>query len=260
MSSELNEEEVIKNIEKSRYLIPCTCKICKNSFKDIVIAINHIATEHKKREKMNVIENLSWKIQDDLKKWKLLQELKIKRNMIISKLFDENAINQAKIPDIVEIYRKKADISGIMSALMTALEKPEKKLEEGADEAVEELEEDIDERDFENSEGEDEEEEEGAKNFSEAEEDNEESEEGESKTDQTVKKRNLCELLERELEKFLNAIKRLSMSSEVEKSLSSTKKSKAFLDKYTEQLDYFLGVAKAVKIIKDSAPDLEIII
>ncbi|NVM55205.1 MAG: hypothetical protein HWN66_15980 [Candidatus Helarchaeota archaeon] len=257
MSSELNEEEVIKNIEKSRYLIPCTCKICKNSFKDIVIATNHIATEHKKREKMNVIENLSWKIQDDLKKWKLLQELRIKRNMIISKLFDENAINQAKIPDIVEIYRKKADISGIMSALMTALEKPEKKLEEGADEAVEELEEDIDERDFENSEGADKEEE-GEENFSEA--DNEESEEGESKTDQTVKKRNLCELLERELEKFLNAIKRLSMSSEVEKSLSSTKKSKAFLDKYTEQLNYFLGVAKAVKIIKDSAPDLEIII
>jgi len=50
------------------------------------------------------------------------------------------------------------------------------------------------------------------------------------------------------------------MASEVEKTISSKKKDQNKLYKYAEQLDYFLGVAKAVKIIKDSKMDLEIII
>ena len=177
-SKPLKPAEIIKNVEKTRYLIPCKCKICNKSFDDLILGTLHISTDHRKREKTNVIDNLSWNVRDDLKKWDVLQELRAKRDLIINKLSDEKAIDQATIPDIVEIQRKKADISEIMKALLSDLEKAEKKPEaaESAEdeEEEEELEEDVDERDFEDSEEEDEEEDEGEETSSTTDEDEEE--------------------------------------------------------------------------------------
>ncbi len=259
----INSEELLKRIEKDRYLIPCKCKVCNKTFKDVVLGTQHVYDDHPKRDVKNVIDNLTWNLDDDLKKWKVLQVLKVKRDKIINKLSDERAIDAATIPDLVEIQRKNADISGIMQPLLSDLEKTEKpaKKEEATEEEPEEdIEEDLDERDFESSEDAEEDEEDTEEDTMDSDEEPEELEDEKPRAGQSVKKRNLCELLEREIEKYLNAIKRLSMSTEVEKSLSSRKRSQATLDKYEDQLDYFLGVARAVKILKDSAPDLEIII
>jgi len=268
----LNSDELLKQIEKDRYLIPCKCKICNKSFKDVLLGTQHVYDKHPKREIKNVVDNLSWNIEADLKKWEILQILKIKRDKIINKLNDERAIEAANIPSVVEIQRKKADISGIMQPLISNLEKAKQSVKNSEssanelEEEVEEIEEDIDERDFEGSEDDEE-------NYEKKEpadspdieegvekEEREEIEENRPKAGQPPRKRKLCDLLEREVEKYLNAIKRLNMSSEVEKLFNSRKKSQATLDKYMKQLDYFLGVAKAARILKTNAPNLEIII
>ncbi len=281
MSSET--DEILSRIEKVRYLIPCKCSICDKSFDDIMLGTLHITDKHSKRKVKNVIENLSWDVKDDLKKWVILQELRTTREQVIQKLTDINAIDQAKLPDVVEIQRKKANIAEMLVTLQDELlkagkepekAKPEKETEE-VEEESEELEEETEEmeEEFEDSEdeidekgfkiAEDEEEIEAASTDSEAEEGSEEEEQEETEATGAIKKskkRNLCELLERELEKYVDSIKRLSMASQVEQRLKSKKTDAVKLYKYAEQLDYYLGIAKAIRIIKASKTDLEIII
>lgn len=264
-------EKIIKQVEKDRYLIPCKCKICSKPFADIMVGIHHISNDHRNREEKNVIDNLSWNIEEDLKKWEILQELKTKRDEIINKLNDDKAIDQATIPDVVELHRSKADISEIMKALLSDIQKSEQSAStEGEEDEVEDVEEDVDERDFEDSEDEQEEsetfgdEEEPIETTEtedeEEEDDDEEEEDSQASKTKGVKKRNLCDLLEREIQKYLDNIKRLTMASQVEQAMKSRDKDKVKLFKFSEQLDYYLGVSKAVKIIKESKQDLEIII
>lgn len=277
MSSET--DEILSRIEKVRYLIPCKCLICNKSFDDIMLGTQHITDTHSKRKVKNVIENLSWDVKDDLKKWVILQELRTTREQTIQKLTDINAIDQAKLPEIVEIQRKKANIAEMLVTLQDELLKsgkePEKaketeEVEEGSEdlEETEELDEEFDDSEDEIDEedlkiAEDEEEIEAASTDSEAEEGSEEEEQEETEVTGAIKKskkRNLCELLERELEKYVDSIKRLSMASQVEQRLKSKKTDAVKLYKYAEQLDYYLGIAKAIRIIKASKTDLEIII
>ena len=247
----------MNQIEKDRYLIPCKCLICNKHYKDLLLGSQHVYEDHTDREKKNVIENLSWDLQFDLKKWEILQQLIAKRDIIISKLSDIYAIEQASIPEVVEIQRKKANISEIMNALLRDLEKKEKTSEDKEiDEEIEDIEEEIDERDFESLETKEIKEQTSSKK----EKDDEKSEAVKSTSSKVSKRRNLCELLEREVEKYVDAIKRLTMAEEVDKALSSKKKSQVKTYKLADQLDYFLGVAKAIKIIKESNADLEIII
>ncbi len=253
-------DEILKRIEKDRYLIPCKCLICNKSFPDVVLGTHHISKDHPKRKIKNVIDNLSWNIKDDLKKWEILLELKAERDRIINKLNDENAIKQAKIPDIVEIYRKKADISEIMKALIRDFETSEAKQEVEEEEEIEEIEEELDERDFESSDDSEDGNEEEISIKSEGEKDENEIEDSKPSTGKKAKKRNLCDLLERELEKYVDSIKRLSMASQVEQALKYKNKEKIRLYKLAQQLDYYLGISKAIKIIKASKQDLEIII
>ena len=265
-------EEILKRIEKDRYLISCKCSICNKSFKDIILGTQHITDEHPKREKNNVIDNLTWDVKDDLKKWEILQELRTKRDEIINMLSDTKAIEGANIPEVVEIQRKKANISGIMSALIADMKKPdeEEAQEEEEEEEEEDIEEELDERDFESSDDdedtEEDEETSGTKDTNNDieddadEETDDEPDDGKGSKKSKGKKRNLCELLEREIEKYSDAIKRLPMASEVEKLIKTKKRNKLRLYKYADQLDYYLGVAKAVSLIKESKIDLEIIL
>ncbi|MHA1649453.1 MAG: hypothetical protein ACTSYB_04590 [Candidatus Helarchaeota archaeon] len=50
------------------------------------------------------------------------------------------------------------------------------------------------------------------------------------------------------------------MASQVEQALKYKNKEKIRLYKLAQQLDYYLGISKAIKIIKASKQDLEIII
>ncbi|MFX1294943.1 MAG: hypothetical protein ACFFD2_08850 [Promethearchaeota archaeon] len=250
-------DEILKRIEKDRYLIPCKCLICEEKFKDVILGSHHIFKKHPKRKIKNVIDNLSWDIKADLKKWEILQELKNKKDFIINTLSDETTIFQARIPDVVEIQRKKANISEIMKALLADFEKKEESLKNGEiEEDIDDIDEEIDERDFESSEEdiadddeettiEDAKKQENNKNIT---------------SRKTSKKKNLCELLERELEKYINNIKRLSMSSQVERIIKTNQSGQTQINRLAKQLDYFLGISKAIKIIKDSKIDLEIII
>ena len=50
------------------------------------------------------------------------------------------------------------------------------------------------------------------------------------------------------------------MASQVEQALKSKGTTKVKLNDYADQLEYFLGISKAVKVIKESKQDLEILL
>jgi len=262
---------VLARIEKDRYLIACKCKLCNKSFKDLLIGSQHVYENHPKREIKNVIENLSWDLQDDLKHWKTLQKLKSKRDVIIARLTDDTAINQAEIPEIIEIVRRQVSISELIKTLQEELTKkeikPKKKEEADVEEEIaEEIDDEIDERDFETSDEEEGEVDEGAAT-SETEDDldlsdDEDEEESNSKKSKTTGKievindkaeiPKLVELLEREVDKYLRSIKRVIMADDVKRAIEGKGKKRPNLFKLADRLDYYLGVSKAVQILKDS--------
>ncbi|MHA1298907.1 MAG: hypothetical protein ACTSO9_05625 [Candidatus Helarchaeota archaeon] len=111
-------------IKKMRYLIPCTCKICKKTFSDLILGEEHIYEEHKKREKSNVIENLEWNLEEDNRKWRILKEIDEKRNEILNKLRDdESIILSASVPAIFKIGKEKYNLKNIVDGV-EKLEKP----------------------------------------------------------------------------------------------------------------------------------------
>ncbi len=275
MSSKVNRDvdTVLTRIEKDRYLITCKCKICNKSYKDLILGSQHVYENHPKREIKNVIENLSWDLQDDLKQWKALQKLKSKRDVIIARLTDDIAINQADIPEIIEIVRRKVSISELIRTLQEELTKKEdksqKKEEVNVEEEIEEADEEIDERDFETS---DEEVGEIAVNTEISETEDEESidlsdddEEEESSAKKSKSKSKievindkaeipkLIELLDREVDKYLRSIKRVSMADDVKRAVEGKKKKRPNLFKLADRLDYYLGISKAIQILKDSS-------
>lgn len=270
-------EEVLTRIEKDRYLISCKCNICNKTFKDLIIGTQHVYMDHPKRENRNVIDNLSWDLQDDLKQWKILQKLKLKRDLIISKLTDENAIKKAEIPEVFEIVRRKVSLSDLIKTLEEELATKEVKSKKAEDEEVaEEEDEEIDERDFEDSDDEEPEEENASngdiededlaedeeEDLEDEEEEEEEDEEASSKKAKTQDKveiindkaeiPKLIELLEREVDKYLRSIKRVSMADDVKRAVEAKKKKPPNLYKLADQIDYYLGVSKTVQLLKDS--------
>jgi hypothetical protein len=264
------QQEFLNQIEKNRNLIPCKCSICAKSFPDIIIGSHHISDQHPKREKRNVIENLTWDIKNDLKHWEILQSLRLKRDRIISKLKDENAIIQAKIPEVIDIARKKVNVIKLIETLEVDLSKKEDKASK-KEESEEEVEEEIHESDFGGSEDDSSAEEgessaekskseESEEIIDEYEEESEESSESgtkDSKSSQEIEVvtnkeeiTKLTELLEHEVEKFLRSLKRIPMAAEVKRVLESKKGKSPLLYKMEEQIDYYLGVSKAIEILK----------
>ncbi|MHA1264332.1 MAG: hypothetical protein ACTSRS_03775 [Candidatus Helarchaeota archaeon] len=269
-----SENEILADIEKNRYLISCKCKICNKNFKDIILGSQHVYNDHPKRAVRNVIDNLTWDYNNDLRQWTKLQALKAKRDMIITKLTDEYAISEAKIPEIIEIARRNVNITGLIETLLKEMiqkEESSKKKEE--DEEIE-IEEDIDERDFEITDEDeesntieeavnDDEELEKIINDDEELEENNEEDNGISPPSTTKNKvevitnkseiPKLIELLERELEKYIRRIRRISMAEDVKKALEGKKKKRPNLYKLADQLNYYLGISKAIQILKSSS-------
>lgn len=265
-----DQQEFLGQIEKTRYLIPCKCSICSKSFPDIIIGSRHVSEQHPRREKRNVVENLTWDVKSDLKYWEILQSLRIKRDRIISKLKDENAIIQAKIPEVIDIARKKVNVVKLIETLEVDLSKKEEK-ESKKDESEEEIEEEISESEFDSEEesdaeeegessaekGESEESEELEDEYEEEDEDSSEKNVKDSKASQEIEVvtskeeiTKLIELLEREVDKYLRGLKRVSMANEVKRVLESRKGKAPMIDKMEEQLDYYLGVSKAIETLK----------
>jgi len=272
--------ELLTQIEKNRYLIPCKCTICNKPFDDLILGSRHVSEKHQKREIKNVIENLTWDVKTDLKNWEILQSLRIKRDTIISKLTNENAIKQAAIPEIIEIARKKMNITKLIENLQVDLSKidaKQTKKEEAED--TEELEEEISEKGFSDSEEGREEENyeiEEAEEVSEEDQKkeidedliNEFEDEGEEITDSETQEspssgeietitstegiENLAELLDHEVEKYVRSIKRIPMAIEVKRYLESKKGKTPMLYKLGDQLDYYLGITKAALILRAS--------
>lgn len=269
-----NQQELLSQIEKTRYLIPCKCNICSKSLPDILVGSRHVTDQHPRREKRNVIENLTWDIKNDLKHWEILQSLRLKRDKIISKLKDEDAIIQAKIPEVIDIARKKVNVLKLIETLEVDLSKKEDNASK-KDESEEEVEEEIRESDFGGSEdessaeeeesdssaeeGESEESEEDLEEYEEEEEGSSESGTKDSKASQEIEVvtskdeiAKLTELLEHEVDKFLRSLKRVSMAGEVKRVLESKKGKSPMLYKMEEQLDYYLGISKAIETLKYS--------
>ncbi|TFG05144.1 MAG: hypothetical protein EU536_02890 [Promethearchaeota archaeon] len=272
----IKTDELLTRIEKDRYLISCKCKLCNKQFKDIILGSQHVYDEHPKREIKNVVDNLVWDLQTDLKQWNLLQTLKLKRDAIINRLNDEKAINKAEIPATIEIVRRKVDISELITTLQEELatKEPKAKKKEGESEseetedAEEEIEEEIDERDFEDASDDSSEDTDSTNNAdAELEDDDLLEDEDEDETSGTPKSKSqekaeiindraevpkLIELLEREVDKYLRSIKRISMADDVKRALDGKKIKRPNLNKLAEQLDYYLGISKAIRILKDS--------
>ncbi|HUY00590.1 MAG TPA: hypothetical protein VMV49_13605 [Candidatus Deferrimicrobium sp.] len=274
----LKVDELLSRIEKDRYLISCKCSICNKPFKDLILGSLHISEDHPKRPIKNVIENLSWDLKEDMKNWDILLSLKEKRDQVIAELKDENAINQAQIPEVIDIARKKVSITKLIGEIQAELStkeiKPHKK--EEAEDIEEEIDEEIDENEFAgsdeeenktNSEIEGEEESNEIIDETEAEDEDEtedeEDEEAESGKSQATGEievisnkeeiPNLIRLLENEVDKYLRSIKRVTMASEVIRVRDAKKKRPPMLYKLADQLDYYLGVSKAVQILKEGS-------
>ena len=264
------EQEFLTQIEKTRYLIPCKCSICAKSFPDLILGSHHVSDQHPKREKKNVIENLTWDIKTDLKHWEILQSLRLKRDKIISKLKDENAIIQAKIPEVIDIARKKVNVLKLIETLEVDLSKKQEAASK-KEESEEEVEEEVHESDFGDSEddssaeegessAEESESEEAEEILDEYEEEGEEASESstkDSKSSQEIEVitnkeeiTKLTELLEHEVDKFLRSLKRIPMAAEVKRVLESKKGKAPMLSKMEEQVDYYLGISKAIEMLK----------
>ncbi|MHA1377967.1 MAG: hypothetical protein ACTSRG_06260 [Candidatus Helarchaeota archaeon] len=109
------EKEIIK-IKRTRYLIPCKCKICKKKFKDIILATRHINQTHKER-KSNIIENLEWNLEIDNKNWKILNDIEEKRSKILWDLYDDDTILTAKVPKIIKIGKEEYRLRNLVEGL-----------------------------------------------------------------------------------------------------------------------------------------------
>jgi predicted XRE-type DNA-binding protein len=270
-----NQQEFLNQIEKTRYLIPCKCSICAKSFPDIIVGSRHVSEQHPRREKRNVVENLTWDVKTDLKHWEILQSLRLKRDRIISKLKDDNAIMQAKIPEVIDIARKKVNVLKLIETLEVDLSKKEEKASKKDESEEEEVEEEIRESDFGGSEddssaeeaeadssaeeSESGESEEVLEEYEEEEEESSESASKDSKTSQEIEVitnkeeiTKLTELLEHEVDKFLRGLKRISMAGEVKRVLESKKGKSPMLYKMEKQIDYYLGISKAIETLKYS--------
>lgn len=278
--AELSNQELLTQIEKNRYLIPCKCTICNKPFDDIILGSRHISEKHQKREVKNVIENLTWDVKSDLKNWEILQSLKIKRDTIISRLTNENAIKQATIPEIVEIARRKLNITKLIENLQVDLSKIEaKQTRKEETEDVEDIEEELSEKGFDESEEGKEEEEYEIEDMEEASKEDEKKEVEEDLIDELEEEgeeiagsrtqvaqssgeietitspediENLAELLDHEVEKYIRSVKRIPMAIEVKRYLESKKGKTPMLYKLADQLDYYLGVSKAALMLRAS--------
>ncbi|MHA1783776.1 MAG: hypothetical protein ACTSVY_06595 [Candidatus Helarchaeota archaeon] len=108
--------EDLELIEKQRYLIPCKCRICKKGFQDIMLAQRHVFEEHPDRKKKNIIDNIVWNLEDDMKKYRILQDLEAKRNSILKKLNDDREIEKAIIPPLLKIRKKEYQLKSFIDS------------------------------------------------------------------------------------------------------------------------------------------------
>ncbi len=114
MSEKEKTENRLELIQRGRYLIPCSCTICKEKFKDIIIGEDHVYEKHKNREKDNVIDNLEWDIVNDNKNWTILQEIEEKRNNILRTLNDEDTLIASNIPKTFSIGKENYNLNKIV--------------------------------------------------------------------------------------------------------------------------------------------------
>ena len=120
-------QDALKLIEKQRYLIPCKCKICKKGFQDIMICQKHIYDEHKNREKANIIENIVWNVDDDVKKYNILKKLEKERNAILKKLTDDRELEGIEVPSTLKIKTKEYGLQAFIESLTDKEKKPGEK-------------------------------------------------------------------------------------------------------------------------------------
>ncbi len=121
-------QESLRLIEKQRYLIPCKCRICNKGFEDIMICQKHIYKEHEKREKTNIIDNIIWNVEDDIKKYEILKKLEDERNLILKKLTDDKELEEIEIPLTIKIKNKEYELKSFIDSLDDKDKKPEEKI------------------------------------------------------------------------------------------------------------------------------------
>ncbi|NHI93341.1 MAG: hypothetical protein EAX96_12720 [Candidatus Lokiarchaeota archaeon] len=175
-------------IEKQRYLIPCKCKICKKGFQDIMICQRHIFEEHSDREQRNIIDNMVWNVDDDAKKYAILQDLEEHRNLILKKLNDLNEIEKAEIPSKIKIRKTEYELKAFVDSLKSE-NKP-------SNDVINAYQKD----------------------------------------------------LKKQCNRFLNTIKDIAMSKEVENTL---KKKQTEIDSISSEIDMYLSIKKVIDIIEE---------
>ena len=115
--SEISKQEQLKLIEKQRYLIPCQCKICKSRFDDIILCQIHIFEEHPDRKNENIVDNMTWNVEADIRRYKILQELEGLRNRILKKLNDPREISESNIPSSIKIKNKEVNVNSFINSI-----------------------------------------------------------------------------------------------------------------------------------------------
>ena len=113
----MSNKDSIELIEKQRYLIPCKCKICKKGFSDIMLCQRHIFEEHPDREKRNIIDNMVWNVEDDVKKYAILQELEDQRTEILKKINDFTVLEKIEIPTRIKIKTKEYELKSFVNSI-----------------------------------------------------------------------------------------------------------------------------------------------
>ncbi|MFX0133910.1 MAG: hypothetical protein ACFFDN_09710 [Candidatus Hodarchaeota archaeon] len=114
MSEQESTESRLKLIQRTRYLVPCSCIICKQRFKDIILGEDHVYKQHKDRKLDNVIDNLEWDIEKDDKHWKIMKEIEVRRDKIIRALYDEDLLISIDIPKIFQIGKENMNLKNIV--------------------------------------------------------------------------------------------------------------------------------------------------
>ena len=82
---------------------------------------NHIFEIHKDRKERNVIINLTWNVEDDAKKYAILQDLEEKRNLILKYINDENKVQDATIPEEFKIGKSSKTSVLLVKPTITAI-------------------------------------------------------------------------------------------------------------------------------------------
>lgn len=114
----MSSKDSITLIEKQRYLIPCKCRICKKGFSDIMLCQRHIFEEHPNREKRNIIDNMIWNVEDDVKKYEILQEMEDQRTEILKKLNDYTLLEKVEIPVKIKIKTKEYELKSFVNSII----------------------------------------------------------------------------------------------------------------------------------------------